>query len=134
MEMEKAVRRSAASEMTLAVTAQFDQIQWALLGPLMVVTQALTGVIGIWTPAPDITIREEEEGVAVEIDDLTAVGGVVVEEHRKMDHKDTSHSHNGVIPTSTPPVLRLRVVSFIHTIKSRTTEVPLGNGVTAHRR
>ena len=88
---------------------------------------------GIWTLGLGIIIREGEEGVVVEIDNLIGVEEVVVREHRNIHNKDASRSHSGVAPTTTPPAQRLRAVSFIHTVSSRTTEALSGNGVTARR-
>lgn len=88
--------------MTLVVTIQRDKARLALLGPLMVVTRALTRVTGIWAPGPGITLNEGEEGVAVEIENLTGVDEVVVKELRSIRNKDSRLS-NGAVPTTTHP-------------------------------
>ena len=97
----------------------------------MAVAGALTRAIGIWTPEPDITIHEGEEGAAVGIGDPAGVGGVAVEESRN-DHLGTHHTRNRVAPTTTL-AQHLRAVLVIHTANKRTTAVLSGNGVTAHR-
>jgi len=97
IEMGKAARRSTTLE-PLAVTTRRDQAQWAPLCPLMI----LGRMTGILTPGPGAPLREGEEGVAVEIDNLTGADGVVVKEHRSTHNKD-SRSPNGVVPTITHP-------------------------------
>ena len=97
----------------------------------MVVVVALTQMIGVRTPDPDIAIREGEEGVVVEIDNPTGAGEVVVEEPRSA-HQGTNRKRKGAVPMTTP-AWHLRPVSVIRTVNSRITEELLGNGVTAHR-
>ena len=129
-EMEKTADSSTVSEMPLVVTIQSDQVQWALLGPLMVVAGVVAQTIGIWTPEPGITTRGGEEGVAVEIDHLTVAEEVVVEEPRNV-HQGTRHTHNGAVPKITP-ARHLQSVSVIRMANNRATGVLWGNGVTAH--
>lgn len=59
----------------------------------------LAQIAGIWIPDPGAPPREGEDGVAVEIDNLTGVDGVVVKEHHNIHNKD-NRSHNGVVPTT----------------------------------
>lgn len=94
----------------------------------MVVVVALTQMIGVRTPDPDIAIREGEEGVVVEIDNLTGVGEVAGVERHNI-HKGIRRSRNGVVPKTTPAQY-LRPVLVTHIINNRPT-VLLGNGVTA---
>ena len=93
----------------------------------MVVVAARTQMIGVRTPGPDIAIREGEEGVVVEIDNLTGVGEVAGVERHNI-HKGIRRPRNGVVPRTTPAQY-LRPVLVTHTINNRPT-VLLGNGVT----
>ena len=95
----------------------------------MLLGRAITRMTGTWTPGPDPTLHEGEEGVGVEVDTLTEVEEVAVRERRNI-HKD-SRFRNGAVPTTTHPVRRLRAVSFTHMVINRPTEVVQENGITA---
>ena len=100
-EMEKTVGSSTALETSLVVTNQSDRVQWALVGPLMVVPGAVTRIVGIWTPEPGITTHGGEEGAVVETDNLTEAKEGVVEEPRNA-HQGTRHRPNRAVPRITP--------------------------------
>jgi len=131
-EMEETADSLTASEieMPLVVTIRSAQALWVLLGLLTVVSGAATRTIGIWTTAPGITIREGEEGVVVEIDNLTGAGEVVVGETRYA-RLGTNHTRNRVV-YMTIPAWHLRAVSAIRTANNQITGALLGNGVTGH--